>query len=213
MKKYKYPRTLHLPWSNSVTSKDKILPTTKHFEGKQVVITEKMDGENTTLYRDYLHARSIDSKHHPSRDWIKQFHSVVSYKIPPGWRICGENLYAKHSIHYKVLKSYFQAFSVWDDTNTCLDYDSSLELLNALSIDYPKVLYRGLWNEALITSLSKAIDTRYAEGYVVRVAHSFKYKDFGISIAKWVRPSHVQTDNHWMHEKIVPNILVDGEGK
>lgn len=36
-----------------------------------VVITEKMDGENTTLYRDGLHARSLDSRHHPSRNWVK----------------------------------------------------------------------------------------------------------------------------------------------
>lgn len=67
----KYPRTFHLPWSRSYTHDDKVLKHVQHFEGKEVVVTEKMDGENTTMYRDYLHARSIDSKDHPSRHWIK----------------------------------------------------------------------------------------------------------------------------------------------
>ena len=37
----KYPRTLHLPWSEGATNDDKILKSVEHFEGKQVVITEK----------------------------------------------------------------------------------------------------------------------------------------------------------------------------
>ena len=36
--------------------------------GKQVIVTEKMDGENTSMYRHRIHARSIDSLPHPSRD-------------------------------------------------------------------------------------------------------------------------------------------------
>jgi len=39
--------------------------------GREVVVTEKMDGENTTMYCDNIHARSIDGRHHPSRDWVK----------------------------------------------------------------------------------------------------------------------------------------------
>lgn len=96
----KYPRTPHLPGSLGCTSDDKVLATTSHFAGKAVIVSEKMDGENSTIYNDGYHARSIDSRHHPSRDWLTAFHATVAYKIPAGWRLCGENLYARHSIPY-----------------------------------------------------------------------------------------------------------------
>lgn len=67
----KYPRTAHLPWSPGATSDDIYQGNLSPFAGKQVVVTEKMDGENTTLYRDFVHARSIDSRFHPSRTWVK----------------------------------------------------------------------------------------------------------------------------------------------
>jgi RNA ligase len=95
----KYPRTYHLPWSEGIQDDDRTLESLDAFAGRRVVVTEKMDGENTSLYRDHLHARSLDGRHHPSRNWVKQFWSRLRADIPEGWRICGENLYARHSIH------------------------------------------------------------------------------------------------------------------
>lgn len=69
--RYKYPRTMHLPWSPGWTKDDRVLQTTEHFVGQEVVVTEKMDGENTTLARDYTHARSVSSSNHVSRHWLK----------------------------------------------------------------------------------------------------------------------------------------------
>jgi len=40
MKRHKYPRTFHLPWSEGATSDDKTLDNVDHFEGKRVIITE-----------------------------------------------------------------------------------------------------------------------------------------------------------------------------
>jgi hypothetical protein len=81
----KYPRTFHLPWSEAVTSDDKVVPSVVHFEGNRVVVTEKMDGENTTMYRDYVHARSLDSKGGEDRAWVKQFWASIRSEIPEGW--------------------------------------------------------------------------------------------------------------------------------
>ena len=54
----KYPRTFHLPWSPGATSDDKMLDGIDHFFGCECVITEKLDGENTTIYYNgYFHAR------------------------------------------------------------------------------------------------------------------------------------------------------------
>ena len=127
----KYPRTFHLPWSRSRTDDDKILRTVRHFEGKEVVVTEKLDGENTTLYRNHIHARSLDSKDHASRHWVKMLHGTISFHIPEGWRICGENVYALHSIYYEQLTSYFYVFSIWNENNECLSWDETVEWAEA----------------------------------------------------------------------------------
>ena len=110
---YKYPRTMHFPFSPGMTNDDKVIKNYDRFEGQEVVITEKMDGENSTLYRDYCHARSLDSRNHVSRDWLKRFHREFAYRIHPEVRICGENLYASHSLFYDDLESYFYGFSIW----------------------------------------------------------------------------------------------------
>jgi hypothetical protein len=46
----KYPRTFHLPWSPGRGKDDKGHSGTSMFEGKEVVVTVKMDGECTSLY-------------------------------------------------------------------------------------------------------------------------------------------------------------------
>lgn len=205
IKKIKHPRISHLPWSPGNQSDDLVMKNTKHFEGKEVVITEKMDGENTTFYADYMHARSINYRHHPSRAWVKNLHAQIAYLIPNGWRICGENVFAKHSIAYHNLESYFYLFSVWNDQNNCLSWQETIDWAKNLGLATPRVLYRGPWQEKKILSLS--IDTDQIEGYVVRSAHDFAYEAFSENVAKWVRKNHVETDEGWLHHEVVPNQL------
>lgn len=203
--KFKYPRTPHLPWSSSLSSDDIILQNAKRFEGKEVVVTEKLDGENTTMYPDYIHARSIDNRSHSSREWVKRLHASISYLIPSGWRICGENVYAKHSIAYANLESYFYVFSIWDDQNVCQSWQQTQEWAQLLDLKTPREFYRGLWNEKVISTL--AIDTSRCEGYVVRTVENFAYDSFNQNVAKWVRKGHVMTDEHWMYKEVIPNSL------
>lgn len=200
--KYKYPRTPHLPNSKGATSDDKIIDTLDHFIDKVVVVTEKMDGENSTLARDYYHARSLDSRDHPSRSWLKALWGRIRHDIPEGYRICGENLYAKHSLHYSDLNSYFYGFSVWDETNTCLSWQDTIEYLTLLGLDHVPVLYTGPFNKLTVN-----IDESKSEGYVVRLQSAFHYDNFAKSVAKYVRCNHVGTDEHWMHSAIIPNKL------
>ncbi|QHY97541.1 hypothetical protein SSPS47_20775 [Streptomyces sp. S4.7] len=108
-----YPRTPHLPWSPGVASDDVRVGDLDGLRGREVVVTEKMDGENTTLYRDGLHARSLDSGHHPSRAWVKALQGRIGGLIPDGVRVCGENMYARHSIPYEDLESWFYGVPVW----------------------------------------------------------------------------------------------------
>jgi hypothetical protein len=204
MTRIKYPRTFHFHWSEGVQSDDKIISTLQHLEGKRIIVTEKMDGENTTLHRDYMHARSVDSAHHPSRDWIKTFWGNLAHEIPEGMRVCGENLFAKHSIAYDALPSYFMGFSMWNG-ETCLDWDTTMEYFELLSIVPVPVLYDGIYDEQKIQALWDP--SRGTEGYVVRVAEAFVYEDFATHVAKFVRANHVQTNKHWRNQEIVPNNL------
>ena len=39
--KFKYPRTPHLPWTQSLTPDDVRITSVDHFVGKEIVVTEK----------------------------------------------------------------------------------------------------------------------------------------------------------------------------
>lgn len=203
--RFKYPRTPHLPWSPGFTADDIRQRDIQGFEDKEIVITEKMDGECTTIYRDYIHARSIDSRHHSSRAWVKGLQARLALDIPEGWRVCGENLYAKHSLHYSELESYFYVFAIWDENNRCLSWDEVLEWADLYQLPTVPELFRGQWDEAFVRGIK--VDTDKMEGYVVRMAEGFHYSDFGRHFAKWVRTGHVQTDKHWMSQEVIPNGL------
>jgi hypothetical protein len=204
----KYPKTMHLPWSPGLQNDDRLIESIERFVDMDVVVTEKMDGENATLYRDHYHARSLDSRHHPSRDWIKAFHGQIKNDIPEGYRICGENMYAKHSIYYDDLPSYFLGFSMWNSDNVCLSWDDTLEWFKLIGITPVPTLYRGLWNEQFIRdSCDKSVCRDDFEGYVVRIADAFDFDSFQGFVAKFVRKNHIQTDEHWMQSELIPNKL------
>lgn len=204
----KYPRTHHLPWSEGINDDDRIMNSLDSFKNRRVIVTEKKDGENTSLYNDYFHARSIDSKNHPSRNWCKNFWSTIRSEIPKGWRICGENLYAKHSIEYLNLKSFFYGFSIWNDKNICLSWDETQEWFQLLNITSVPVLYDGIFDENIIKKLYNNSQWNTMEGYVLRTADEILYKDFKNKFGKFVRANHVQTIKHWMHgQPIIQNKL------
>lgn len=203
--KFKYPRTYHVEWSQGATSDDKINHDLSNFIGKEIVITEKMDGENSTLMSDCIYARSLDSNNHPSRNWLKGLWGNIRFNIPDDWRVCGENLYAKHSLGYDNLPSYFMVFNIWDSRNVCLSIDDTLEWCKLLDLVHVPILYRGVFDLEMIKKLE--LDTTKQEGYVIRIADAFDFEDFSKSVVKFVRKGHVQTGEHWTTQRIIPNIL------
>jgi hypothetical protein len=207
--KVKYSRTHHVPWSPCVTDDDRIIDTMNNFSGKNIVITVKMDGENTTMYSDYIHARSIDYKPHPSRSRIKQLHAAIQYDIPKGWRVCGENVTAKHSIHYKNLDALFYVFSIWNEHNVCLSWRETKEYASLLNLLTVPVLYDGEYDEKFVKNLNPTLhDGNECEGYVIRTSDQFTYAQFKTHVAKYVRKNHVQTHGHWMRSELVMNELI-----
>jgi predicted kinase len=197
-----YPRTPHLPWSPGSSADDVRAADLSGLTGREVVVTEKLDGENTTLYRDGLHARSLDSAHHPSRAWVKSLQGLVGPAIPAGWRVCGENVFARHSLAYDDLQSWFYAFSVWDG-DRCLGWDETVQFTRKRGLPVPPVLWRGVFDEKALRALR--LDLTRQEGYVVRTVDGFDRAEFTARVAKWVRRGHVQTDTHWMQAPVVVN--------
>jgi hypothetical protein len=188
---------------------DRQLRDDSNFHQRQVVCTIKMDGENTTMYNDYIHARSLDSGSHPTRDWVKGLWSQISYLIDDNMRICGENLYAKHTIKYTDLKSFFNLFSVWIDME-CLSWPTTVEYAGILGLETVPVFYEGIYNKEKIIEAFNAYDKiNPSEGYVIRMRDGFSYQDFRKSVAKYVKPEFRQAINsshgHWISQKIEAN--------
>lgn len=208
----KHPRTFHLPWSAAIHPDDRVIEEMDAFVGNPVVVTEKLDGENTSLYRNHYHARSIDSRNHPSRNRAKAIWASIAPGIPPRWRLCCENMFAKHSIAYSDLEGYLYGFSVWNDKNECLAWDDTVEWFGLFGLPIVPVLYEGVYDETVIKALyDPEKDWERSEGYVVRLAKSFHYDDFQKSVAKYVRSGHVQTTRHWLHgQPIVENKARNG---
>lgn len=204
----KYPRTPHLPWSEGAQTDDIKLNSSDQFRGRDVIVTEKLDGESTTIYRDHTHARSLDSGYHPSRTMVGALRGQIGHEIPEGWRLCGENLQGRHSISYSAGAPAFALFSVWDDRNRCLSWDETQEWAELLGLTTAPTIFRGSFDEDRIRASWDPSGPEWAsasEGYVIRDSGSFLYREFSSRVAKFVRPNHVNTDSHWMSGKATFN--------
>jgi len=212
----KYPRTYHLPYSPGMNRDDRMMTDTNIFRGQKIMICEKLDGENTSCYTDRITARSLETSSHPSRNWVKNLWAQFSYNIPTGWRVCGENMFAKHAIHYSkangnALKTFFYMFSIWDDKNMCLSWDETVEWAELLGLTLVPVYYYGVYNIDVIADLNNKMETSpdIVEGYVIRLAREYHYSEFRDVCGKYVRKNHVQNNHgHWTTQKIIKNELL-----
>jgi hypothetical protein len=167
-----------------------------------------MDGENTSIYKDYIHARSLERATGSDRAEVWKIWANIGHELPDNWRVCGENLLVKHSIHYECLPAYFQVFSIWNEFNECLNWPETMVWCHLLNLRTVPVLYEGIWDEAAIRKLyqpNRKPDPM--EGYVVRLEQDFNYAEFRRSVAKFVRSGHVTTDSHWRHDRMIRNGL------
>lgn len=143
----------------------------------EVVVTIKMDGENTTVYPDgYIHARSLDGTGYEWQNWLKAKVWDFCYKLHSNERIIGENLYAKHSIGYKFnnIEDTFQVFCLAED-NWIRGLDITKEVCNELGLKTVKEIYRGIYDKDKIMKAFEDVKKELAEqvqdieGFVVRM--------------------------------------------
>lgn len=200
----KYNRTFHLPWSPGTTNDDRISKSVVSLLGEDVVITEKLDGENTGMTRDGVYARSHAA--FTTSAWsreVRQLHNLIKNSIDEDVFIFGENMEGIHSIEYNNLTSYFYMFGVRDN-EMWIPWDAVEEYSYLLDIPTVPVLFRGVINtekelkeivEGLIKQPSEL--GGQIEGIVIRNAGLFHNDDFAENVMKWVRAGHIQTDEHW----------------
>lgn len=201
----KYNRTYHLPWSPGATSDDKVSKSIGNLIGIDIVITEKLDGENCGMTNDGVYARSHAT--FTTSDWsreVRQIHDIkVRGQLEDNVYLFGENVEGIHSIEYSNLKSYFYLFGVRDN-NIWTPWESVEEYAYLLDLELAPVLFKGKVNsekelkdlvDNLVNKTSELGGER--EGIVVRNAGLFHNDDFADNVMKWVRANHVTTDEHW----------------
>lgn len=215
----KYNRTYHFPFSPGATNDDKIAESMEKLIGEDIVITEKMDGSNTSLESAGCFSRSHSgSPTHASFDGLKALHASIKYKIPARVQFFGEWCYARHSIDYSELPGYFMLFNVRDLNGPIGPIWSSWEEVEMwaeeLGVPTVPVLFKGKVSsekelQELVESFMNQPSTcgGIREGVVVRVAYSFVNSDFPSCVMKCVRANHVQTSEHWKDQEIIRNKL------
>lgn len=214
----KYNRTFHLPWSEGATNDDKISKDISKLLKRDIVITEKMDGSNTSLEANGCFARTHSgSPTHPSFDGLKALHASIKHEIPEGLQLFGEWLFAKHSIAYEKLPNYFMLFnirSVKNPDQIWFPWDEIELYAEGLSIPTVPILFKGeVRSEEQLKELTQSFMNQQSacggirEGVVVRVAASFIDSWFSSCVMKCVRKNHVQTSEHWKDQEIIKNKL------
>lgn len=207
----KYPRTYHLPYSPGATKDDKKLKGNwfDYYKDKDIVISEKLDGENTSMNRHDVFARSHGAPTRspwsknmwgPDGVWQKCYRLIGDFE----W-VYGENLYGEHSIHYDKLKEYFYVFAVRNDESyTWYSWNDVKLLAYYLQLPTVPVLWEGkISSEQELKTLvdyyvaQPSVYGETREGVVIRVADEFPVDEFSHYVCKWVRPNHVTTDEHW----------------
>lgn len=222
MESPKYNRTFHFSFSPGATNDDKIATTMDSLIGVPIVLTEKMDGSNTSLEADGCFARThAGAPTHASFDLLKALHATIKYKIPHSVQLFGEWCFARHSIEYSELPSYFMMFGVRELANAFgaeEDYWPAWEDVELwaeeIGVSTVPVLFKGnVSSEKELKELVESFMNQPSacggirEGVVARVAESFSDNDFSSCIMKCVRANHVQTSEHWKDQEIIRNKL------
>lgn len=111
----KYCRSLHAHISLGTTSDDRFMPAgyvSAFAEMEELVLTEKLDGQNNCFNKRGVFARSHTAPTtHPWDKPMRERWELIKNDLNE-LEIFGENMYGIHSIAYKELESYFYVFAV-----------------------------------------------------------------------------------------------------
>ncbi|MEL6844988.1 MAG: RNA ligase family protein [Bacteroidota bacterium] len=111
----KYGRSLHAQISLGTTSDDRFMPAgyvAAFANLDELVLTEKLDGQNNCFNKYGLFARSHTSPSvHPWDKPMRERWQLIRHDLKE-LEVFGENMYGIHSIAYHDLASYFYVFGI-----------------------------------------------------------------------------------------------------
>lgn len=202
----KYPSTPHWPWSEKVHRNDSYHINPEHFVGKEVVITEKIDGGNTCLWDGQAYARSTSTP--SAAGWFAMVKKHHAWKTAgeKTFFFYGEDIYGVHSIEYDAIPEdeTFRVFAVRGYDDYFLNWDAVVGLSDKYNLPVAPVSFRGTFSSVDdVTAWFKqnrplpSFMGPEREGFVMRVVEHFPADQFATNVCKYVRKDHVQTDEHW----------------
>jgi hypothetical protein len=231
----KYPRTPHLFGSRGADD-DKHLGEAESLQmiaDESLIVEEKLDGTNVGIHftpsgRMVLQCRGheITPGMHAQYDLFKQWtmvkRQVLESMLEDRLILFGEWLYARHSVHYRLLPHYFFEFDIYDkQRQVFLALDLRLSKLERTGIQTVPVVHRGSatreklldligpsWFDSVFENPLTGRTDNLAEGLYLRT----EADGCVIERAKIVRPEFVEKvkqSEHWQHQALVPNQLIE----
>lgn len=202
--KSKYNRTMHLPFSPGTTSDDRIAKSVETLLHRDVVITEKLDGENCGMTRDGVYARSHATfTTSPWSVMVRTLHATLKNDIEEGMFLFGENMEGIHSIEYDHLTSPLYIFGIRRG-NEWSSWNEVEEFSFLTGVPTVPVLFKGKFESEkdLTFKVMELVAQESAlggkrEGIVIRAQSGFPDEQFQMNLMKWVRKGHVTTSEHW----------------
>ena len=200
----KYPKTPYWPYSPGAPRDGELADPTR-FVGRPVVVTEKLDGGNTLLYRGRVYARSVSA---PSTGkWMAMVKKHHAWKVmEPDVLLYGEDVYGVHSIEYDPVpeNETFYAFALRMGDGRFTSFRAMVSYARDRAIPVVPILFEGTFETVadLRDFVSRAHREPAAlggarEGVVIRAAHRFPADEFRSNVCKSVRAGHVQSEEHW----------------
>ena len=207
----RYPRTPHWPWSPGNPPERRSHPRPELFAGREIVITEKLDGTNAALWR----GRALTRNGGTTAPWLQAARKRHAWKTANlDAVIYGEDLLGVHSTGYGPMpeEHTFRVFArlVREGPDTLASWEITEIFARQAGMLTVPVLFRGAMGSLL--ELQEFILEAHSrpselggpaplggelEGVVVRIAESFPWDEFPMSVAKSVRENHVRSEQHW----------------
>lgn len=213
----KYPRIPHVPGSNAMDDDVSV-----DYPRGIFLVFEKVDGANLGIslsggmFSFQNRGGFLENKRpHPqwdaAKNWFNQHYwGIMNYLAQhPGHTVFGEWLYARHSIYYDSLPSYFFLYDVFDGEKFLQYRDFRKEFIYSAGVFVPKYItitsdIREFveWSK-LHYSSQYSTDANSYEGFIFRdvadYSRAFKYvrSEFTAGI-----------EEHWFNRKLERNSLI-----
>ncbi|MCD6575658.1 MAG: RNA ligase family protein [Nanoarchaeota archaeon] len=207
-REFEFPKTPYIFVEVEVREDKSLGPKeTDIFTNTEVIIQEKVDGNNLAIFVDedgphYKSRGSIVTPHDARFKNLNLWYNIHEEEIKSisekGLCLIGEWAFWKHTIHYQSLPSYFIAYDIFDLKNErFLSQKRVIELLSRTSIAYNPIIYEGKING--VKDLEKLLDGSQfgapkKEGLYLRIDD----EDYNLHRAKYVPKEFIEGINtHW----------------